>query len=38
VIGFGTFLINVSKRFIVQVLLPNRLRGWVFQKFARKSV
>ena len=38
VIGIGTFLINVSKRFIVQVLLPNRLRGWVFQKFARKSV
>lgn len=38
VIGFGTFLINVSKRFIVQVLMPNRLRGWVFQKFARKSV
>ena len=38
VIGFGTYLLNVGKRLIVQVLLPNRLRGWVFQKFARKSV
>ncbi len=38
VIGCGGYLINVSKRLIVQVLLPNRLRGWVFQKFARKQV
>ena len=38
VIGFGTYAVNVAKRLIVQVLLPNRLRGWVFQKFARKSV
>lgn len=38
IIGFGTYFMNVSKRFIVQVLLPNRLRGWIFQKFARKSV
>ena len=37
-IGYGTYLTNVGKRFIVQVLLPNRLRGWVFKKFARKSV
>ena len=37
-IGYGTYLANVGKRFIVQVLLPNRLRGWVFKKFARKSV
>lgn len=35
VIGFPTYFINVSKRLIVQVLLPNRLRGWVFRKFAR---
>lgn len=35
-IGFGTYVINVAKRLIVQVLLPNRLRSWVFQKFARK--
>ena len=38
IIGFATFMINVNKRLIVQVLLPNRLRGWVFQKFARKPV
>lgn len=38
IIGFGTFAVNVSKRFIVQVLLPNRIRSWVFQKFARKAV
>ena len=38
VIGFGTYVVNVAKRLIVQVLLPNQLRSWVFQKFARKSV
>ena len=38
IIGFGTYFSNVTKRFVVQVLMPNRLRGWVFKKFARKSV
>lgn len=38
IIGFGTYLMNVTKRLIVQVLLPNKLRGWVFQKFARNKV
>lgn len=38
IIGVGTYLINVVKRLIVQVLLPNSLRGFVFQKFARKTV
>ena len=38
VIGFGTFAVNVGKRLVVQVLLPNKLRSWVFQKFARKTV
>lgn len=37
IIGFGTYLSNVMKRFIVQVLLPNKLRAWVFKKFARKK-
>lgn len=36
-IGPGTYLMNVLKRFVVQVILPNRLRGWVFQKFAREN-
>ena len=38
IIGLPTYLINVAKRLIVQVLLPNRIRGWVFKKFARRSV
>lgn len=38
IIGFGTYFINVAKRFVVQVLMPNKLRGWVFKKFARQSV
>ena len=33
----GTYVVNVAKRLIVQVLLPNRLRSWVFRKFARKQ-
>lgn len=38
VIGFVDFIINVGKRFIVQIVLPNKLRSWVFKKFARKTV
>ena len=38
IIGVGTFAINVGKRLVVQILLPNKLRSWVFQKFARKTV
>lgn len=38
VISIRIYLSNVCKRFIVQMLLPNRVRGWVFRKFARKSV
>lgn len=37
IINFPTYLSNKTKRFIVQVLMPNSLRGWVFKKFARKS-
>lgn len=37
VIGFGTFFSNVTKRLIVQVLLPNKIRGFVFKKFAREK-
>ena len=32
-----TYGINVAKRLVVQVLLPNQTRGYVFQKFARKN-
>lgn len=37
VIGLGTYAVNICKRLIVQVLLPNRLRSRVFRKFARKA-
>lgn len=37
VIGLGTYISNVAKRLVVQVLLPNGLRGLVFKKFARKQ-
>ncbi len=30
------FLINVGERLILQVLMPAKLRGWVFRKFARE--
>lgn len=35
-ISGGGYLTNTIIRLIVQVLLPNNLRGWVFRKFARK--
>lgn len=38
IINFPTFLVNVGERLIVQILLPNKLRSWVFKKFARKTV
>ncbi len=38
IISFGTYFMNVIERLIVQVLLPNKLRGWVFKKFARNKV
>lgn len=38
IINFKTYAINVLKRLIVQVLLPNKIRGWVFKKFAREEV
>lgn len=30
------FAINYIERFIIQLLLPNRVRGWFFRTFARK--
>ena len=34
-IGFPKYVYNTAIRFAVQVAMPNWLRGWVFQKFAR---
>ena len=30
------YFVNVAERLVLQVLMPNRLRGFIFQKFARK--
>ena len=37
-INHSTYIKNVAKRLIVQKLMPNKLRGWVFRTFARKKV
>ena len=36
IITYPTYLVNVMKRLVLQVLLPNSIRGWVFKKFARE--
>ncbi len=36
-ISFRTYFINVSLRFIMQRLLPGRIRGWAFRAFAREK-
>jgi len=36
IISFPKYCYNVAIRFAVQVTMPNWLRGWVFQTFARK--
>ncbi len=34
-IGPGRYGINVAQRLVLQVLMPNNLRSWLFQKLAR---
>lgn len=36
-IGITKYFYNVAIRFAVQVVMPNWLRGWVFQTFARNK-
>ncbi|MBD5163293.1 MAG: glycosyltransferase [Bacteroidales bacterium] len=36
IINRGGYLVNTLKRLIVQVLLPNSVRAWVFKRFARE--
>ena len=36
VIGFGTYFMNVTKRLILQLLMPNWMRGIVYRKLARQ--
>lgn len=35
IIDRPTYLSNCAKRFILQKMMPNNVRGWVFKKFAR---
>ena len=37
IISLPRFFFNVTGRFAVQVLTPNKVRGFIFQKFLRKS-
>ena len=37
IINKVTYLENIFKRFIIQIILPSNLRGFVFKKFARKA-
>lgn len=36
-ISFLRYSINILERAIIQILMPNRLRGWFFQKYARNK-
>lgn len=37
IISFPRYLINVSERLVLQVFMPNKLRGFLFQKLARSK-
>ncbi len=37
IISGGRYLINVSERLVLQVLMPNKFRGFLFQKLAREK-
>lgn len=30
------YFINVAQRYIIQILMPNRVRGWVYRTLARQ--
>ena len=37
IIGLPRYLVNVSERIILQVMMPNKMRGFIFQKLARSK-
>lgn len=37
IIGLPRYIINVTERLVLQVLMPNKLRGFIFQKLARSK-
>ena len=38
IISYPTYLANVFKRFLLQVIMSNKMRQFVFKNFARKKV
>ncbi len=36
-IDYITYVDNIIKRLIIQVIVPNRLRGWLYMNFAREK-
>lgn len=36
IISRPRYWMNISERLVLQVLMPNKLRGWIFRTFARK--
>ena len=36
IISKNMYRMNILKRWIVQVVMPNRIRGWIFKTFARQ--
>jgi glycosyltransferase involved in cell wall biosynthesis len=38
IIGVSRFLLNIIARFVVQILVPNNFRGFIFRFFLRESV
>ncbi len=36
-ISLPRYIYNTTGRFVVQVALPNKIRGWIFRKFFRQS-
>jgi hypothetical protein len=38
IINYLTYSENIAIRFIVQAVMPNSIRGFIFKKFARKQI
>ncbi|MEI5907389.1 glycosyltransferase [Bacillus spongiae] len=38
IIHSGTYVKNIVLRLVLQVLLPNKMRGFIFKQFARKKI
>src|SRR5690606_25956011 len=37
IIDFKRFTVNIALRFILQVVAPNRLRGYIYKNFTRQK-